>query len=184
MNVAKHYLKINEFKTNENGFYIYKSNDETHRINLAAILEDFVEFCKEKEKKLNCQRIMENRNIIEGNSAIAEFMGYTYYPWNHPDLIKESGRGDCGWKKHVDASQFSKFNSMKNLPVNSYLCRNNNGLKYHESYDWLIPVAKKIIGIDSDMSRDVMDEFQTNILNIEASWLIIVLFVKWYEKNK
>ena len=52
MNLAKHYLETNEFKTNENGCYVYKSNDETHRINLAAILEDFIEFSKENEKKL------------------------------------------------------------------------------------------------------------------------------------
>lgn len=127
---------------------------------------------------------MTNKNIIEGNVDIAQFMGYTYYPWNHPDLIKESGRGDCGWKKHIDASQFSKFNTMKNLPPNSYLCRNNNGLKYHESYDWLIPVAKKIKRINNDMSRDVVEELQENIFDIEASWLTVVIFVKWYKKNK
>jgi hypothetical protein len=59
---------------------------------------------------------MENKEIIAGNKLIAEFLGYKYYPYNHPEILagdKYGNKREPGWKLHVDASPFTKFNIMR-----------------------------------------------------------------------
>lgn len=68
---VKHYLEINGFKTNENGVYIYKSNDEEHRVNLAVILEDFLEFSKEKQYSY---AVVYNEDSFEGIKVPLELL--------------------------------------------------------------------------------------------------------------
>lgn len=66
------------------------------------------------------------------NKAIAEFMGYTYYPHNDPQL----GKYEAGWKLSPHASQFTKHNTMIGLPEDSYLCRQHTSLKFHSDWNW------------------------------------------------
>src|SRR5690348_15911171 len=76
--------------------------------------------------------------MIEENKLIAEFMGYTYFPHNHPEL---EGKYPSGWKTHVKAQQMLKFNQFTGY---KYLCRNHNQLAYHLNWSWIMPVIEKI----------------------------------------
>ena len=99
---------------------------------------------------------MEHEDIVKGNSLIAEWLGFTYFPHNM------EGVTDPGWKTTIDTHQISKFNLTVDLfkPKEErsevkriYLGRSHNDLLYHKSYDWLMPVYKQIMEIsDEDIS--------------------------------
>jgi len=85
--------------------------------------------------------------VITKNKMIAEFMGYTYFPHNHPEL---EHKYDAGWKRFVEDSIFSKNNLKRR--GGHYLCRNHTGLDYHRSYDSLMKVVDKIESLNFDFS--------------------------------
>jgi len=71
-----------------------------------------------------------------------------------------------------------------------------NDLKYHTSWDWLMPVVEKIeslsgttvlikrIGCEIIMYGKTISK-QTSDTKIEAVWLAVIEFIKWYnEKHK
>ena len=72
------------------------------------------------------------------NELIAEFMGYVYYPYK----AEEKGYLH-GWTK-PDMNR--KFGAVlyKQDRFNKYLARTTSDLKYHTSWDWLMPVVEKI----------------------------------------
>lgn len=74
---------------------------------------------------------MTKEEIIQNNKMIAEFMGYRYYP--HPDK-------EPGWRKEKGHLKLSGY----------YLARSHNGLKYHQSWGWIMPVVEKIESIYDD----------------------------------
>ena len=82
---------------------------------------------------------MKKEEIISGNKLIAVFMGYQY----------EAGLGieHCGWYKTIP----STFDTEKELRFGyrEYLCRNDS-IKYHKSWDWLMPVVEKIESLPKD----------------------------------
>ena len=102
-----------------------------------------------------------------GNKLIAEFMGCTYSDTfmgllpNH--WIKEDGE-----------------------PLTGYL---DTELKYHSSWDWLIPAVEKCITyINVD---DTGFKLQNNVshwmafLEMDKIWTSVVEFIKWYNtQNK
>lgn len=106
---------------------------------------------------------MEPLDVIEGNMLIAQWLGYTYFPYNM------EGVTDPGWKTTIDTSPISKVNYSADLfrPIEErskvkrvFLSRNHTGLQYHSSYDWLMPVYKKITEIASgDVDNNVYSEY-------------------------
>lgn len=116
---------------------------------------------------------MSEQEIIEGNKLIAEFIG-----------IKQNDFGHWINKDHLLGSQSKLFDFE---------------LKYHSSWDWLMPVVEKI-------ENDLQDSFNVDIINknqceivrngneficgygfetvnhskIEAVYNSIVEFIKWY----
>ena len=116
---------------------------------------------------------MSEQEIIEGNKLIAEFMG-----------IKQNDFGHWINKNHLLGSQSKLFDFE---------------LKYHSSWDWLMPVVEKI-------ENDLQDSFNVDIINknqceivrngneficgygfetiyhskIKAVYYSVVEFIKWY----
>lgn len=79
--------------------------------------------------------------IPEYNKMIAQFMGYSYHPYNNKEQIMGGY-----WHYSMDESQMS-INNFK-LKSNLYLCRHHKDLRYFNEWNWLIPVVEKIENLD------------------------------------
>jgi hypothetical protein len=112
---------------------------------------------------------MTNEQIIEGNKLIAIFMAAKYN--ERLDLVYLEGKP-----------------SMYSI----------NELKYHTSWDWLMPVVEKIEGIgDYHVSIGMfscyvsegvfIDEWvhieSDSDSKIKAVWLAVIEFIKWHNQN-
>lgn len=106
-------------------------------------------------------------NIIESNRLIAEFMG-AENPYHKGHFTSPDG------KAHTPET-----------------------MKYHISWDWLMPVVEKIEGLSGSMSVYIYKdgcqiEGRFNGYNkteraktkIEATYKAVVEFIKWYNANK
>ena len=124
---------------------------------------------------------MKNKEIIEGNKLIAEFMELK---------IKHGGIGNLYTCPETG------------LPTTE------KELDYHLSWDWLIPVMQKIgtlgfrvtLGFDEkaylnsisikDNSTDtyIDEDYEDRDYEIESdthlAWFNVVNFIKWYNENK
>jgi frataxin-like iron-binding protein CyaY len=105
-------------------------------------------------------------NTTEGNKLIAEFMGYKFY--KHLPIKRD------GWQ----------LESNKDTAL--YLAYSDSDLKYHTSWDWLMPVVEKCYQCDyeegGDMHMRMNDAIMT--INIEEVYQAVVEFIKWYNENK
>src|SRR5574344_1719127 len=118
-----------------------------------------------------------NEKIIDGNKLIAVFMEYKFdgiefiIP-EHAIIIPF----DCQPKKSTSLHCFT---------TTIYKPKN---LKFHSSWDWLVPVVEKILGTENNSSD--WEKHYTQIhdslwsINIESVWLSVVEFIKWYNKQK
>ena len=118
---------------------------------------------------------MKNAEILEGNKLIAKFMG-----------LREIGFGEN--RHFIDAG---------NRIIAMYY-----NLKYHTSWDWLMPVVEKIENDDlyrviifrgsCDIELIESNSVDSNFETIEKSgmnknistWLAVLEFIKWYNENK
>ena len=119
--------------------------------------------------------------IIEGNKLIAEFMCKTIYPIAGTKEFNKWRGNRC------DYHEFE--------------------LKYHSSWDWLMPVVEKIeksepstwveiygdrkvftCDITNENQPIIEDEYQVLVSSkslktkIEAVWLAVVEFIRWYNQ--
>lgn len=127
---------------------------------------------------------MENE-IIECNKLIAVFLGYKYHP--HPER-------DSGWRKEKG---HRKFHGM-----DYYLCRAHRDLKFNSSWDWLMLAVEKIERLDNvscmdcrvkierkycavyyDMGIERYEFSKTGSCKLQAAWLSVVDFIKWYNEQ-
>ena len=110
---------------------------------------------------------MVNKEILDGNKLIAEFVS--------GKMIVENYHG---------------INIIK-FPNESIF--DLNGLKYHSSWDWLMPVVEKIENVLNGEVSVIISEASCGInycaiysvsvesnTKIEAIWLACVNFIAWY----
>lgn len=121
---------------------------------------------------------MAQEEILEGNKLIAEFMGGIY-----SENAKAWGFGDARIE-HKELVVRGKL--YKNLV---WAKKFEKDLKYHSSWDWLIPVINKIYESDwyykwKDTSGQFEKEVFINTKFIETTWEQVVEFIKWYNENK
>jgi len=119
---------------------------------------------------------MTKQEIIEGNTLIAEFAGYIYFPEseNSPEHW-HANKDTVKLKGHVNLSGFSIYR-----------------LEFHESWDWLIPVCHQVAKINStEIEKNnilSMPNWEFGSLglesNIQSVWLAVVKFIKWYNNQK
>jgi hypothetical protein len=119
---------------------------------------------------------MTKEEIIEGNRLIAEFCGAE---WVKDDY------GDYGYK----LDSFPVWNKMQSVEA----------LKYHTSWDWLMPVLTAIGDIDefyagwkiescecyiwTDHDINNYDETTIKDSTIEAVYLAVISFIKWHNSQ-
>lgn len=114
---------------------------------------------------------------MSNSERIAEFMGYKYYKYPLQD---------AGWRKEKGHLKISGY----------YLCRTVKQMRYCVSWDWLMPVGKKILDITSNQDRpnvnacNNLDWLECQIschireYNIEEAFKAIVVFIEAYNANK
>ena len=116
---------------------------------------------------------MKKKEIKEGNEIIARFMGGLYSKhaeaWGFGDAIIVSEYSSMGklYKDVVKAQKFEKE------------------LKYHKSWNWLIPVISHMHTLAIE-EYTAFDEIDSGLIytNIEATWKAVVDFIKWYDGRK
>jgi len=110
---------------------------------------------------------MKKDEISEGNRLIAEFMGGKF------TLVK-SHTPNVSFKQHP--RQGRNHNSTDMHP---------KFLSYHKSWDWLMPVVKKVfdsfIGNTEDGSFSHEHRIRVSLLNVNIGeiWKSLVDFIKW-----
>ena len=128
---------------------------------------------------------MEQNEILEGNKLIAKFMGGKYQKANK--------------KQDIEERYFNLINNGYYHTVSQ--------LRYHISWDWIMPVVKKIetfrfhqfsVTITDDLceitkfvntDKNLKKCKQLKIISIlsdnkiNAVYLAVVEFIKWYNKN-
>lgn len=105
---------------------------------------------------------MEEKEILEGNKLIAEFMGH---------------------KVGVTQDEYDDLND-KGIENAVYLFHEDN-LPYHKEWDWLMPVIEKIL--DTCSETDDMESYYTvvdAIPNITSTHRTVVEFINFYNSNK
>jgi len=114
---------------------------------------------------------MTKKEILKGNILIAEFMQFTQW---------------------VDSNRFMGY---RNLDISKYNAQQEgmgskphavhfNELKFHSSWDWLIPVVKKIKkynSINPLRVADVMISYAR--IDIDELFERVVYFIKWYNSQ-
>lgn len=138
------------------------------------------------------------KNVIENNKLIAEFMqwdncthqnkitnpkhpqfnktqpiehGFSL-PRTHP--IVENMYTDCpgyDWDYSKDEEQLIFY---------------YDDLKFHSSWDWLMPVVIKCFEVDNNANDDLNFKLNDALLetNIETLYNACISFIKWYNQNK
>ena len=101
---------------------------------------------------------MTQEEIIKGNKIIAEFMGAKMIVTDYYGI---------NIIKFPDESTKDLF-----------------ALKYHCSWDWLMPVVKKCltVGDNSDMWDVLFNAL--SMVEIDSLFGAVVDFIKWYNENK
>ncbi len=129
---------------------------------------------------------MERDSILSGNKLIANFMNFEYIP-NTPEN-KDKGKRPGWWKKGIKI-QTRKLHDLV------YLGGNHNNLRYHSSWDWLMPVIHKIhvltlkAQIDSKnfhtyvkLTNAIENTFDSRV-DITITYQKVLEFITWYNKN-
>ena len=104
---------------------------------------------------------MTQEQIEQGNKLIAEFMGAT----------QDSDDLSDWWGGIMFPHGYDR----------------TFALKYHSSWDWLMPVVEKILKIaHENMLNEWECEFANRFLscNITAIYLLCIEFIKWHNANK
>ena len=127
----------------------------------------------------------------EGNKLIAEFMGQTE---TDNDLVFNSNINGTtsnsvfsGWvKKEQEYTRGVPLFVVKNNRTQIDYMRKN--LKYHSSWDWLMPVVEKCLTISVESEEyEIHYAFIHNALwsiNIKSVFDEVVEFIKWYNDQK
>ena len=105
--------------------------------------------------------------ILEGNKLIAEFMGWVHSVVNYHGInLFHYPEGD---KSPIHCKQMGL-----------------EQMKYHYSWDWLMPVVSKINSLDylnlwddNNVDKYNLTESLKNV-DIESTWELCVEFIKWY----
>jgi len=163
-------------------------------------------------------------DIIEGNKLIAKFDGFIYYDevigyddWgSYPSLSEEL---TAAWVRlHPEESEFNKlFIEHKRIYSHFYeqfdieipFIDYHYNLRYHSSWDWLMPVVEKIeamgyktvlatsewgnkyyqniitgVGIIKETIENPSKFMGQSDTKIEAVYKATIEFIKWYNQTK
>ena len=106
-------------------------------------------------------------NTTENNKLIAEFMGY----------------------KLISCNRGKAWDIGKSIPIKDHLfpiqgvLHTGNELKFHTSWDWLMPVVKKVMQKDYEFLVFEELKYKWWKADIDAVYSALVEFIKEYDNN-
>jgi hypothetical protein len=116
---------------------------------------------------------MDNR-IIDGNEMICTFMGYErtksisknfdLNDWIIPEMKNGSWYEDDEWK--------------------DYIYYGSHHLKYHKSWDWLMPVVKKCLAQQGEHRWVVSFDWALLKCDIEKLWDAVIKYIEYRNSIK
>lgn len=115
--------------------------------------------------------------IIEGNNLIAVFRGLKYQP-----SVEVYDNVNQDVPPYIQKERWIENSNDTITPI-------YDELKYHSSWDWLMPVVEEIENLKEyredgkDVAVGIWMALKYNhrtLPKIEAVWLAIVTFIKWY----
>ena len=146
---------------------------------------------------------MKPKEIIESNKLIAEFMGAKNTPIIGGEVLHPISGHIISYKNEIYQADFNTVEGINNIPPSErkrYFRYFEEDLKYHSSWDWLMPVVENIEGIGADILIGRMfceikfrfplspeKEFDVRIVSgikMNAIHGAIIEFIKWYNQNK
>ncbi len=126
---------------------------------------------------------MEQNEVIEGNKLIVIFMngeidmGVTHVTDSYTD---ESGKKVF---KHIEGKAYLNFVGDDETGSYEKACMVAN-LKYHSSWEWIMPVVKKISHTMPILPNwDKIVEYLADV-DIDKCFEQVVLSIKWYNNKK
>lgn len=126
---------------------------------------------------------MNKEEIETGNKLIIDFLNWKIYTYNGPYMTFK-----C-----------YKVNSYPDIyiPESGILPANPSNLKFHSSWDWLMPVVEKIENLEDyiieiSYKQCIIKSYEKNMeiitsryldSKIEAVWASVVEFIRWYNEQ-
>jgi hypothetical protein len=114
-----------------------------------------------------------NKEILDGNKLIVEFMELK--PTELKGMYSVS-HNHCTCQESTPEKALDRFASIA---------------KYHESWDWLMPVLEKVMAkcfeLEEESDKDLIEWFyciRDFIPDINSTHSAIVEFIEWYNENK
>lgn len=144
---------------------------------------------------------MDNKQIIEGNKLIAEYLGWTYIPFNDLQNFSKAGWYYKAPDSRLIISPKQGYTEKVDDVWYKYVCRKHSDLRFYNSWDSLIPVIEKLekdtyldfylygkgcksgYGHDLDCLYDETKNFKENSW-IENTWLTVLGTIKKYKDEK
>lgn len=125
------------------------------------------------------EQIKEGNTLIAGNKLIAEFAGFRieghrcFHPKEYYDVLSEFGGASEVFGKPMTTIE---------------------KLKFHSSWDWLMPVVKKINSLELKKKGEQLmlrkcDHYTRPIFNaagkadLESLYPAVIQFIKWYNST-
>jgi hypothetical protein len=106
---------------------------------------------------------MNEKRIIENNKNIAKFMNWSYLPYSEQSKY-------FNYKPGYYKNGIAVVNMFES---SEYLCRKHRDLKYHTSFDWLMPVVCKLLE-----SEQITSDLFRNWNNINELYSTVVELIK------
>jgi|ERR1035437_5194925 hypothetical protein len=128
------------------------------------------------------------KDIIEGNKLIAVFMDYEYIPSPIPVPQRGYAEKQFGWNRKMKWSPlYIKSMDHSEFPHKRYhLANTNSDLKFHSSWDWLMPVVQKICKLHRPSKEYfLMEELYQSCIDDSPIkvWKAVVKFIEWHNEQ-
>ena len=122
---------------------------------------------------------------MKDNKLIAEFMGHPTMIWNDPDPIEGNDYRVVYFKQLCNETALIQYGVGEYNSEAQVLLDELEGieLKYHTSWDWLMPVVQKCYKINNEENFDKLSD-AVSTLSIDNTYKEVVEFIKKYNEDE
>ena len=121
---------------------------------------------------------------MKDNQIIAEFMGQPVMIWNDPDPIEGNDYRVVYFKQLCDRTALIQYGKGEHNSESEVFLSELEyiELKYHTSWDWLMPVVSKCLNVYhiEQKNDDLNFNFYDSIGNLEDTYKSVLEFIKEY----